>query len=185
MLLAEKYEEIYPNSCNSYTHLADKCFTVPKLQLAERKIGLELEFKFEPYHTPVEFLKLFGSLVNLPKITLNYANMLLHILMFDLAFLKYKPSLLAVATIIVARQIMLQKEGSAREEGGTKEDHSNEIKMLLRDQDMSVHEVVGPIIDEIALKMINCIDNSHHYKRLIKKFKLKKYDSVANMLFEN
>ena len=38
MLIAEKYEEIYPNSNKTYVKLAANSFTVSQLQATERKI---------------------------------------------------------------------------------------------------------------------------------------------------
>jgi hypothetical protein len=110
MLLAEKYEEIYPNPNKVYVKLSAESFTKAQLQAAERRVGKELNFRFEIIPTSYEWFMRFVWLLKLNQNEVNFANMILHILMYNHAMLKIKPSLHAIASIILAQKFTDEKE---------------------------------------------------------------------------
>lgn len=133
MLIAEKYEEIYPNSCNTYRQLSAKAFTVSELHEAERIVTRELKYQFEPYPTPYGFLLRFHALIKLSEQELSFANLLLHICMYDYHMLRIKPSLQAVAVIIISRKVT--KGFSSQDDEDSQSSYNpEEVQMLLRQQ---------------------------------------------------
>jgi len=79
LLIAEKYEEIYPNANQTYATLSANSFTVKQLQATERVVCKELSFVLGPFPTLYVLLTQFAVLMKISDQELSFANMLVHI----------------------------------------------------------------------------------------------------------
>ena len=173
MLVADKYEEIYPNACKIYWKASANTFDPEILQEMERKVWKILGFKFEPFPTPLIFLKRFTYIIELNKTEYNFALMLLEILLYDYSALKIKPSMQAIASIMCAKLAYNQGIDVVDFIG------LNNIKLCLKLED------IDPIHLTKTAKIVlehfnNSLSQTDQYRNVLKKFKLRKFGCVSN-----
>ena len=186
MLIAEKYEEIYPHQNETYWKLSADAFNVDELKEAERKIFKTLNFKIEPNPTSYVFLQKFHWILNLTQVQLCFSNMLLHLLLHDYNALRIKPSLLAVSAIMISKQIDDSSMEKSNHLSSSKTCFDiNQVRIVLKQSPLKSDQVladeIAETIDYITSHLFNCFKNQQNLKYTIKKFSLSKYCKVSDM----
>ncbi|CAL5193296.1 unnamed protein product [Lathyrus oleraceus] len=107
MLMASKYEEIWPPEVNDFVCLSDRAYTHEQILIMEKTILGKLEWTLTvptPFVFLVRFLK--AASVSLPSSDLaleNMAHFLSELGMMHYATLMYSPSMMAAAAVYAAR----------------------------------------------------------------------------------
>ncbi|KAL2320621.1 hypothetical protein Fmac_029590 [Flemingia macrophylla] len=102
MLLASKYEEIYPPEVNDFVCLSDRTYTHDRILIMEKRILHKLEWTLT-VPTPIVFLVRFIK-ASVPDQDLeNMAHFLSELGMMNYATLMYCPSMVAASAVFAAR----------------------------------------------------------------------------------
>jgi len=101
MLIASKYEEIYPPILKDFVHICNKSFTASQILKMEQKILFAVDFDVKS-HSPLRFLERFSKHACLTEEAFFFAQYLMEIAMLDFRTLKHKPSIHASAAIYIA-----------------------------------------------------------------------------------
>ena len=101
MLLACKYEEIYPPEVKDFVHITDKAYTREQLLQMECEMLAALEFTLT---TPSSwrFLERFLTVAQAEEMFQHFARYLLELALVEYHMLKYKLSMIAAAATFVA-----------------------------------------------------------------------------------
>ncbi|CAI2371676.1 unnamed protein product [Moneuplotes crassus] len=103
MMIAEKYEEVYPQCLDYHVKLSANTFTIKDLIKAEVTVSTALGHMYETYPSSYRFFCLFAKLLSSDEDVFYYGNFFLHLAMYDYDCLEVKPSLLAAGAIILAK----------------------------------------------------------------------------------
>lgn len=101
LLVACKYEEIYPPEVKDCVYITDRAYTRQEVLDMERNIVKELEFKFT-VPTGYPFLKRFLHITKATKTICHLANYYMERMLQEYCSLSYRPSLLAAAAVCLA-----------------------------------------------------------------------------------
>ncbi|XP_020238656.1 G2/mitotic-specific cyclin S13-7 [Cajanus cajan] len=102
MLIASKYEEIYPPEVNDFVCLSDRAYTHDQILIMEKRILHKLEWTLT-VPTPIVFLVRFIK-ASVPDQDLeNMAHFLSELGMMNYATLMYSPSMVAASAVFAAR----------------------------------------------------------------------------------
>ena len=104
LMLAAKYEEIYPPEVRDYVYICDNAYTREQIVKMEQHILEKLHFRLT-VPTPRSFLKRFCKAAQGDSKLLLLVSYLLELTLVDYSFLKHKPSLLCAACTSVALQL--------------------------------------------------------------------------------
>ncbi|KAK5975494.1 Cyclin domain protein [Trichostrongylus colubriformis] len=101
MMIASKYEEIYPPELKEFTYITDDTYTAEQILQMERVILNELRFDVG---TPTSqwFGGRFARHQRASRKTINTMNMLLDLVLLDISYLAYRPSYIAAACLCYA-----------------------------------------------------------------------------------
>ena len=170
MLIAEKYEEIYPNPMDNYIKLAMNLFSKEDMKEMEHKILKRFSYKVEIYPTSFRFFNLFAKLLDLPKKEFNLGNFILHIWMFEVKTLDIQPSLQGAAALIISKNMIQGKEPPYITD-------NKEVKIMLRNWN-SYCQSRGDFkysLDSAIIQLLEAFEyylsHKSQYPRLNKKFK--------------
>lgn len=105
MFIASKYEEVLSPHIQNFKHVADDGFTEEEILKAERFVLSALEYDLS-YPNPMNFLRRISKADNYDIQTRTLAKYLLEISLLDHKFMKYPPSLIAAASMYLARLIL-------------------------------------------------------------------------------
>ncbi|CAI4222299.1 unnamed protein product [Auanema sp. JU1783] len=101
MMIAAKYEEIYPPQLKDFVYLTEDCFTGRQFLMMERAILNELKFDVcAP--TAQWFGARFASIQNADKTTTHAMQYLLDLSLLDATFVSFRPSYIAAASLCYA-----------------------------------------------------------------------------------
>ena len=103
MLIASKYEEIYPPSLNDFLNLCSSPFTHSEVRRTELVILNSLKYDIS-IPTVFQFLQRFRKLTNSLSNEFNLALYICEIQMLISGMAKYPPSLIAVGGIYLAKK---------------------------------------------------------------------------------
>ncbi|PIO64070.1 cyclin domain protein [Teladorsagia circumcincta] len=101
MMIASKYEEIYPPELKEFTYITDDTYTAVQILQMERVILNELHFDVG---TPTSqwFGGRFARHQRASRKTINAMNMLLDLVLLDISYIAYRPSYIAAACLCYA-----------------------------------------------------------------------------------
>ncbi|KJH42048.1 cyclin domain protein [Dictyocaulus viviparus] len=101
MMIASKYEEIYPPELKEFVYITDDTYTAEQIIQMERIILNELRFDIG---TPTSqwFGGRFARYQRASRKTVNAMNMLLDLMLLDVNYIAYRPSYIAAACLCYA-----------------------------------------------------------------------------------
>jgi len=165
MLIAAKWEEVYPPQINDFVYVTDKAYTKEDIVKMEVAILGALDFKIcRP--TPMQFLDRYQSVNGCSEAHFHLAQYLLELTLVDYNMLKYCPSRLAAASVLLSNKL-LRKQPSWK---AAAVKHTNFNEQMLK---------------ECAKEMCALLEYAEHspLQAVRKKFSQTKYNSVAKLSF--
>ena len=115
MLIATKYEEIYPPLLQDFVHISDGLYSSDQILDMEKAILFDLDFDIQ-LTSPYRFLERFSKIAKLDSVTFNLSHYMLKLGLFDSKMNQYLPSLQAVAAIYTAKKYLKFYNNSYPEE---------------------------------------------------------------------
>jgi len=114
MLIACKYEEIWPPLIKDYIHISDNAYDKQQIISMENNMLSVLDFNvnFVSSHT---FLERFVQISSTDKITGDLAQYMIEIALLDYSSIHIKPSYLAMSALYLAKKIMKTKDPWSRQ----------------------------------------------------------------------
>jgi cyclin B len=109
MLIASKFEEIYAPEVRDFVNITDKAYTKQEILETEVSVLKTLQFKVVTV-SPYTFLQRFLSVMKYGKTHKYLAQYILELTLVDYRMLKYQPSYLASAAVLLANKIMRVSE---------------------------------------------------------------------------
>lgn len=106
LLIATKYEEIYPPTVKEFIYLTDDTFTRKEVLEMERKILFNIEFGITETSS-YRFLERYSKIAKADSVIFFLAQYLLELALLDSKMNQYMPSLLASTAIYVAMRVTL------------------------------------------------------------------------------
>jgi hypothetical protein len=101
LLVACKYEEIYPPEVRDCVYITDRTYTRQEVLDMEQSIVRVLEFKLTAPHGH-NFLTRFLKITKAPELVSTAANYYMERTLQEYVFLNYRPSLVAAAAVCLA-----------------------------------------------------------------------------------
>lgn len=109
MLIACKYEEIWPPLIKDYIHMCDNAYTKDQIINMELSMLSELDFNVD-FVSSYSFLERLSSMTETSIQTRHLAQYLIEISMLDYESMHTKPSYLAASALYLAGQLLRQNE---------------------------------------------------------------------------
>lgn len=109
MLVAAKYEEIYPPILRDFVQICNKSFTAQQILAMEQKILFAVDFDVKS-HSPLRFLERYAKHAELSQEAFFFAQYLLEIALLDYRTLKHLPSIHASASIYISQKLFKNPE---------------------------------------------------------------------------
>ena len=100
MLIASKYEDIYPPEIKDFIFMTDNAYTKEELIKMENDILDKIQFNMT-YPTSFRFLEIFKKILKLKEIDYYRCRFLLEIALFDYNCCHFSPSLIAATSIFL------------------------------------------------------------------------------------
>jgi len=100
MLIASKYEDIYPPEIKDFIFMTDNAYTKDELIEMENDILDKIQFNMT-YPTSFRFLEIFRKILKLKEIDYYRCRFLLEIALFDYNCCHFSPSLIAATSIFL------------------------------------------------------------------------------------
>lgn len=104
MLIAAKYEEIYPPILRDFVHICNKSFSGHQILSMEQKILFAVDFDVKS-HSQLRFLERYAKHANLSEEGFFFAQYLMEIALLDYRTLKHLPSIHASAAIYISQKL--------------------------------------------------------------------------------
>jgi cyclin B len=105
LLIAAKYEEIYPPEIREFVYITDKAYTREEILSMEITMLNALEFHLT-VPSPVAFLERFAKLNKCDQVHLDLARYVMELSLLDLKMLRYCPSHLAASAIFLSNKLL-------------------------------------------------------------------------------
>merc|ERR1719171_502487 len=105
MLIAAKYEEIYPPEVKDFVYITDKAYTREEILAMEITMLNTLEFHLT-LPSPVAFLERFAKVNKCDEVQLNLARYAMELCLTDMKMLRYCPSHLAASAIFLSNKLL-------------------------------------------------------------------------------
>jgi len=102
MLIASKYEEIYAPECNDFVYISDGAYTKHQILQMEQTILNTLNFNIT-HPSSLHFLRRYSKAGGSDYTLHTICKYLIELVLIDVKFLKYPPSLLAAASVYLGR----------------------------------------------------------------------------------
>jgi len=102
MLIASKYEEIYAPECNDFVYISDGAYTKQQILHMEQTILNALNFNIT-HPSALHFLRRYSKAGGSDYTLHTVCKYLIELVLIDVKFLKYLPSLLAAASVYLGR----------------------------------------------------------------------------------
>lgn len=109
MLIASKYEEIYPPIVSDFVYITDNAYTKHEILCMEERMLISLEFNIH-FTSPYRFLERFCYLKNASETEKNFALFLLEGCLIEYSMIRYRPSVLAASALYLASKLCFVKE---------------------------------------------------------------------------
>jgi cyclin B len=165
MLIAAKFEEMYPPQISDFVYVTDKAYSKEDIVKMEVTMLTALDFKIcRP--TPVTFLERYQNVNGCTEAHRDLAQYLLELTLVEYSMLKYSPSRLAAAAVLLSNKL-LRRQPSWKP-AAVKHTHFTE-----------------QMLKECAKEMCGLVENAEHnsLQAVRKKFSQLKYHSVAKISF--
>jgi cyclin B len=165
MLIAAKFEEIYPPQINDFVYVTDKAYTKENIVKMEVIMLNALDFKIcRP--TPLHFLDRYQLVNGCTEDHRSLAQYLLELSLVDYNMLKYSPSRMAAASILLSNKL-LRRQPSWK---------PAVVKLTRFTEQM---------LKDCAKEMCALLESAEHgtLQAVRKKFSQTKYHSVAKINF--
>lgn len=104
LLIACKYEEIYPPPLKEFVAICDKAYTAKQILEEEAEILLALDFKLT-HTSPLRFLDRYCLIGEIEEKAQMFAKYLIETTLLEYSMLKYKNSLLAAGAVFLVNKI--------------------------------------------------------------------------------
>lgn len=101
MLIACKYEEIYPPIVKDFVYITDNAYTKEEILEQERKMLQTLDFNIQ-ITSSYRFLERFTKVARVDPLIFNLSRYLLELAMVNYKFLKYTQSNLAASALYLS-----------------------------------------------------------------------------------
>jgi len=166
MLIASKFEEIYPPEVKDFVYISDKAYTVEEITKMERAMlnALKFEIVFPSVHS---FGKRFAKVARLDERTEQVAFYLIDLTLQEYTMLKYPPSITAAAGVNLAERLAKQVNVSTAV-------WSDAVAEYI---DIPEGDLQGCMRD-----MHSLLTKERNLKAVIKKYSNAKYSEVAKSL---
>jgi len=102
MLIASKYEEIYSPECNDFVYISDGAYTKQQILHMEQNILNTLNFNIT-HPSSLHFLRRYSKAGGSDYTLHTICKYLIEVILIDVKFLKYPPSLQAAASVYLGR----------------------------------------------------------------------------------
>jgi len=102
MLIASKYEEIYAPECNDFVYISDGAYTKQQILHMEQTILNTLNFNIT-HPSSLHFLRRYSKAGGSDYTLHTICKYLIEVILIDVKFLKYAPSLQAAASVYLGR----------------------------------------------------------------------------------
>jgi cyclin B len=163
MLVAAKYEEIYAPECNDFVYISDGAYTKLQILHMEQTILNTLNFNIT-HPTSLHFLRRYSKAAGSDYTLHTLCKYLIELVLIDVKFLKFAPSLIAAASVYLGRAMTL--------------------KTPLWTPTVEHYSTYGEtVVRECALEMNDLLKKSHHssLKAIRKKYSQPKLGQVAEL----
>jgi cyclin B len=107
LLIATKYEEIYPPTVKDFIYISKNAYTKPQILAMEMDILSTLEFKMSETSS-YRFLQRYAKVAKASPLIFNLAQYLLELGLLDSKMNQYLPSLQASGALYVANRVLLK-----------------------------------------------------------------------------
>jgi cyclin B len=163
MLIASKYEEIYAPECNDFVYISDGAYTKPQILHMEQTILNTLNFNIT-HPSSLHFLRRYSKAGGSDYTLHTICKYLIEVVLIDVKFLKYPPSLQAASSVYLGRAMT----GKTPLWTSTLEHYSTYSENVVR---------------ECALEMNDLLkkSTSSSLKAIRKKYSLAKFGQVAEL----
>ncbi len=104
MLIASKYEDIYPPTLRDMEYITDKGYNKAEILNMEQQILVALDFNMH-FHSAYRFLERYSKIMGFDKTQFLFGQFMLELGMLDYNMLKYKPSVQAGAAIYLTSKV--------------------------------------------------------------------------------
>lgn len=104
LLMACKYEEIYPPSLKEFVAICDRAYTSNEILDMEASILLTLNFELT-HSSSLRFLERYTQIADIDTKAFYFARYLLETVLLEYSLIKYKNSLLAAGAIFLVNKI--------------------------------------------------------------------------------
>jgi cyclin B len=102
MLIASKYEEIYAPECNDFVYISDGAYTKQQILKMEQTVLNTLNFNIT-HPSSLHFLRRYSKAAGSDYTLHTLCKYLIELMLIDVKLLKYAPSLIAAASVYLAR----------------------------------------------------------------------------------
>jgi cyclin B len=104
MLIASKYEEIYPPEVRDFVYITDKAYTKEEILTMEAEILSTLEYNVTS-PSPYRFLELYSRLAGFSQEEFILAHYIIELSTVEYKMLRYSPSLITTAAVYLTNKI--------------------------------------------------------------------------------
>eukprot|EP01083_Nonionella_stella_P034097 93344_1 len=118
MLLATKYQEIYPPEIRDFVFISDHAYQREEILKMESLIINTLQWSIT-HPTPYFFARRFLRVAGASRIEVDYCNFLLELCLLEYRMLKYRSSELAASALYLALKVCSQAEGGTQQQTWT------------------------------------------------------------------
>ena len=105
MLIATKYEEIYPPLLKDFVHVSDNTCSAEQILGMEKRILFSLDFDLQ-LTSCYRFLERFSKLARIDQVCFNLACYMLEVGLLDSKMNQFDTSLQAISAIYVAKKYL-------------------------------------------------------------------------------
>lgn len=116
LLIASKYEEIYPPELKDFVFITDKAYTKDDVLTMEFSILSTLSFEVT-FPTSNRFLERYMKLLGNDIDAMNFAQFLIELGLIDIRMVQYSASIVAASALCLAYKIMYQPANSGQPTG--------------------------------------------------------------------
>jgi len=165
MMVAAKFEEIYPPEVSEFVYITDKAYTKDEVHNMELRILNVLEFRING-PTVVHFFERYQRLLNCNEPQYHLIQYVLELALLDIKMLQYAPSLIAASACLLSNKLLKLKPSWP----------------TIMVKHTKLHE---PAMRECLTDLATLLANSgtNQLKGVYKKFSLTKFHNVAQMAF--
>ena len=167
MLIASKYEEIYPPIVSDFVYITDNAYTREEILRMEERMLTTLQFGIH-FTSPYRFLERFLMLKHASETEKNVALFMLEGTMIQYSMLAYKPSVLAASALYLASKLCFSKEP-----------WSNRMASITTLQEKTLRSCAKEIYEHVLLRNI---DDTNKLRAVFNKFSSTKYGGVSTKI---